>query len=63
MQDLCKLPKEYSVAYQMGAYDRCVIKYRENYYSLHMPCIPLAIEKEGIEELDDKDIITWQVWL
>lgn len=56
MQDLCKLPKEYSVAYQMGAYDRCVIKYRENYYSLHMPCKPLAIEKEGIEELDDKDI-------
>ena len=56
MQDLCELPKEYSLAYEIGAYDRCVVNYRENYYSLYMPCMPLTVEKEGIEELDDKDI-------
>lgn len=56
MQDLCELPKAYSLAYQIGAYDRCLVRYRDNYYPLYMPCTALVTEKKDKVDVDEQDI-------
>ena len=56
MQSLCKMPAEYAVIDQIGAYDRFLMRYKKKYYQLYMPYKELNDENEDAIEPDDRNI-------
>lgn len=53
--ELCQLPGEYTENDNVGTYNRCLMKYRDGYYPLLMPCGQLQTEQE---DEDDRPIFS-----
>ena len=56
MQSLCKIPAEYAVMDQIGAYDRFLMRYKNKYYPLYMPYKEINDAGEDAIEPDDRNI-------